>query len=247
MRRLLAFLTLSSLVGCRQVLGIDDRQVAEGSGGAGGAAEGACNTRVFATLPVPACDDCLERSCCAELDACAADPSCAGCLAPDGYCKPPPKTFDDLVACVHGSCQGECYPAPPVTVDILQAAGDLGAASGDCIEPGPNVTCNPMRQSSTCNWEAGGACDVVPRNPFGNNSTGFACYLSHRRHINETCGLVEGMCHFGLTCVRNDAGEDRCARICCHDQDCQAGVCNTEWFDWKFGQTPNAVGVCVNP
>lgn len=80
------------------------------------------------TLPgsqgTPACDACLEKSCCAELSACTANAECSavfGCLSacaerpePDvcpGRCfgnGAPPALFESFLECMIGSCELEC-------------------------------------------------------------------------------------------------------------------------------------------
>jgi hypothetical protein len=247
----LGLLACASLGGCRDVLGIDDRRSDDAEGGGGGTTTGAttggsCNLGIFSTVPTPPCRSCLSTggaSCCAAIDACAADEACASCLRADGACpSPPPSAYEELVSCVRGSCASDCYPTPGVRPDIVSTAYDLAPPVDDCVELSETVTCNPLVQSPTCNWQAGAACDVSPRDTFP-SGTGFACYLSNRRHIGEACGLVEGTCHFGLTCA-----DYRCARFCCRDGDCGAGArCDPAWLEWKFGTGPGSqdIGICV--
>lgn len=255
-RAAVALLTVATGLGCRDVLGIDDRSEG-GSGGSGTTSStgtagddpsvNRCNLAIFSTSPTPSCATCLGSgvtSCCTEIDACAADPACRSCLSADGTCPAPPPTLDALSACVRGSCSDVCYPTPPVAPAVRTAPGDLASGDDSCVPQSAAVTCSPMVPSATCGWESGTTCDVYPRNTLP-GASGFACYLSARRHVGESCGLVEGMCHFGLTCANY-----RCARMCCTDVDCGAGgECDPAWFDYKFGRPTGSsdLGICVDP
>lgn len=205
-------------------------------------------------MPVPACASCLDQNCCEAIDACSADPACLSCLAPDGYCAST-DAYTALSACVHQRCGDECYPVAvdEVPTGVTGFLGDLTPGPGDCVPPSAAIRCNPTIPSQTCNWEAGTACDFTPRKNEP-AAKGFDCYLSHRKHINEQCGLVEGLCHFGLTCVNahsaspNEPDGYRCLRFCCHDTDCGPGICDTTFVDQKYGgeQPPGqSLGICV--
>lgn len=242
---------------CRQLVGIDDRDVGrtESSGGRGGepgsGGQGTggvgCPPAIFAMFsmtPFPACTNCLTTHCCAELDACADDEQCPACLTGASYCELS-EPYNALSACVQSQCLEVCYPEPAIKPDLNTGdLGDLGAASGFCAPLGDAVTCNPMVQSQACNWAASAACDIAPRINLG--AVGYGCFLSARKHIGERCGLIEGMCHFGLTCVNY-----QCGRFCCLDQDCQNGRCDRAWIDYRFGgnmqPAGHSVGICVKP
>lgn len=231
---------------CRDVLGIEERSSDGLGGGAPELPGGACNLGLFSTIPDVQCRSCLTTgltSCCAAIDACAANPACVGCLRPDAACpSPPPAAFEELVACVRGSCEDECYPTyDGQAPDVLDVAYDLGIPNNGCLQD-VEVGCDPMVQSPTCSWQAGAACDISPRKPGPADGGGFACYLSNRRHIGESCGLVEGMCHFGLTCANY-----RCARFCCDDAGCGDGnTCDPSWIQFKLPGFPaESLGICV--
>lgn len=240
---------VSTALGCRQILGIDDRDPLVGGGGSGGSAPvGKCAPSIFAAGVNPACLSCITTgvtSCCAQIDACSADPACRACLTPNGYCASPPGSYIALSECVHGACSSECYPETPVVLDIVDANFDLVKSSDDCVPSTPSIACNPMVQSYACNWQAGQSCDMTPHDGIG-QALGFSCFVSNRRHIGQSCGIIEGSCHFGLTCV-NTTGTPayRCGRLCCHDGDCGPnGACDTSWVDWRF-KTQQGIGVCV--
>jgi hypothetical protein len=267
--------TVALLVGCREVLGIDERATGEGgaaasstsstssgestavsstaaSGGAGGAGGtlgggggGSCSMDLFVLEPLPECVTCLREHCCDVIDACAEDAGCVACTHAASDCAFP-GTWTELKACVReGACADECYPEPGV-------AQEPGYCDGPDLDPGPGqgacglvdgaAWCNPMRQSPTCSFELGLTCDLAPREPRPGTATQFACFVSEgARHVCSDCGVVEGPCHFGLTCANS-----KCMRFCCDDADCGADRCDTTWIEYRFqGEEAPPIGVCV--
>jgi hypothetical protein len=126
---------------CRNVLGIDDREVTANKCG---------------DLKVPAtCADCLERRCCAEGLACASDSQCdsalrceAGCS--DSACRAEcdaklyTKARGALVACRAASCAAECGVK----------CGDVITGDGECRECVSRSCCtivNACQSSPPCN------------------------------------------------------------------------------------------------
>ena len=200
---------------------------------------------IFPVAPVPACTNCIRARCCAAVDACANDPDCTACIGGVAYCAQP-ATYAALRECVRGSCDAECYPLEegydrePVCAD--DGIGDLGDATSTCFELGVDGTCDPLVQSYTCNWQVGAACDLDRRLPMNGRAEGFTCVPSGRHHVCEPCGLVEGLCHFGLTCVNY-----QCMKMCCDDQVCAGeGTCDAEWMALRMGDgAPASLGVCV--
>jgi hypothetical protein len=121
-------------LGCRDVLGIDDRAIAT------------CTER----LGQGACADCGLASCCAELEACNAEPACAAhascfgaCAAADAACQAACETehgtdaaFAAVRTCLATHCAGQCGPAcggvqllPPNVCD--DACGGSCCAAAD--------------------------------------------------------------------------------------------------------------------
>jgi hypothetical protein len=68
---------------------------------------GICDTD-FTTFD-PACDECLGGACCAELQACAADPVCSACLADAGAagCQES-EPLSSMETCFGASCPQAC-------------------------------------------------------------------------------------------------------------------------------------------
>lgn len=188
--------------------------------------------------PVLACKNCLKESCCDRLDECARDASCRACLAGEACASS--SRFDALKRCAHEACKAPCYPTISGIPKVACLVADLSPASGTCLPESPAVTCNPMVRSYDCNWQAGAACDFDVRH-YSAPASGFACFASARNHSCESCGVIEGLCHYGLTCVNG-----LCARFCCDDLDCGPGSrCDPTFVSARLGSNPHAMGICV--
>ncbi len=78
---------------------------------------------------VPACDTCLDRSCCSEGAACVDDPACAACLvaSPAASCATDAR-LTALSACLGSSCAALCGPS--------SSGSGGGGSGGGSVEPG---------------------------------------------------------------------------------------------------------------
>ncbi len=247
---------------CRQVLGIDDRKVGSsgegGQGGAGGEGQGAgpgtggtggasgtCSLDLLPKKPLPGCQACLLQQCCAELSVCESDPGCAGCVAVteacDEFSVDVNAELTALTDCAHEACGDICYPPAGATEPTCD---DEKLPQKACVSISSAVQCVPyFQQSLLCpSWNKE-TCDV-PQDNF-NAANGLVCAPApNPNHICEPCGVIEGYCHSGLTCVNG-----KCGRWCCGDDDCPGGHCDTAWTALKFGGNPppeiEGLGVCA--
>ncbi len=211
--------------------------------GGGGAAPG-CPLDIFPITVASNCRACLEEHCCDVIDACVRDEACMECLRDETLCLFG-ESYTALKTCARETCGETCYPSAPIEPDLVCSYPDLLPASGTCVTLDPvTITCNPMLRSVTCNFEAAASCDFDPQHTWG-TANAIACQPSAWNHLCEDCGLVEGMCHFGLTCVNG-----RCGRFCCVDEDCGAGAtCDPAWVEYRLsegGIDPPPMGICVN-
>jgi hypothetical protein len=132
-------------------------------GGAGDDGGFSCS----AAIPTPtACDTCVEGSCCAELTACNAVPSCLDCLtdpnaSPD-TCAPAAiqTALMAVLACQASCCQDACYPpCNPVTNAGCNVA-DMEVCDVDPQHGGYTCfrTAMPVAICQTCDENAGPFC-----------------------------------------------------------------------------------------
>jgi hypothetical protein len=100
---------------CRQIAGIDDRKVWT-SGDEGSACDG--------FVPASAtCDACAGERCCAEIEACRADPLCASVFECSGQC-----AHGD-VACQSTACDYVCGGVGPALSGLVEATEACGACT----------------------------------------------------------------------------------------------------------------------
>jgi hypothetical protein len=104
-----------------------------GTGGAGGGAE--CAGALELSGVTPACNDCLNTSCCSQSQACAAEAECTGLLT----CQ---------VECPQGdqACLQACIDAAPVGAPLLESFDDC---FGGPICGLPDA-CNVPQQAAIC-------------------------------------------------------------------------------------------------
>lgn len=171
-----------------------------------------------------ACFDCLESACCAEVRGCIADTAaggCAACIQGDGDACATGETAESLVSCLLSECSVACAggaPGPQCDAPAQRSSG------GACAPIGEGVACNPLTNAE-CEGDAGEVCDF--------DTGGFRCFPGpNEQSVCEPCGGDAGFCGPGLTCFQSvTAGLDglviagSCARTCCDDSDCGAGVC----------------------
>ena len=182
-----------------------------------GASSGECEG-LLDGLVADACAGCLEASCCDEVAACHGNDICwVGCFTehdpetchsePDGHA-----LFHALGSCSSQNCDAECA-APSVTPACDAPA--ISPSGGACVVLGGDIACNPVTNEG-CDAAAGEACDL-------SQGGGFTCYPpppANDKALCEACGAQVGWCQPGHVCVGT------CARFCCDDADCGAGVCD---------------------
>jgi len=117
------WLALLVTAGCEQILSLHERSEATGSGAASdaqsdaGDVTGHCGPLLE---PSASCASCMDKSCCAEADACAKDPACqeaSSCLA----------------ACTDSACRAQCdefYSLPDALVALRSCR--IGACAVAC-------------------------------------------------------------------------------------------------------------------
>jgi len=184
-------------------------------------------------FPAGACATCGEASCCTEGAACDVTEGCIGCVySSDPSCTEKNKpVVDALLACMHTSCDVECFPPPPVPVDVTCAVPVSSPSQGACVTVGGVIECNPVTNAG-CDASKGEACDF--------KGQGYHCYLGpNEATLCGACGAVSaaGHCKGGSTCL--PASEGKCGKFCCADGDCGAGKCE------KKDNFPGSVGYCV--
>jgi hypothetical protein len=183
----------------------------QGGGGAGG------STSCGATWTAGPCGKCAVDSCCSELEACAANGTCATCLAERGNayeCDASTPTFGALLTCLETSCPSSC----------------------------PENECNPVTNQG-CDGGAGEACDYglwnVDNDGIGSEYFA-ACYdTQNTLACADECDGAEPYCMAGFTC--NDELTDRCRRYCCGQGDCDSDAACTPFATYA-GQS---IGVCT--
>src|SRR5579883_930461 len=100
-----AFATFATgLMGCRQLVGIEHREVATDGGEAGSSAN-ACGS--LPTPVLPTCQTCSEQKCCSPSAACSKDAVCDDEYTCLGACRP-----DNSSAVAVESCRSLCASAP---------------------------------------------------------------------------------------------------------------------------------------
>ena len=137
---------------------------------------------------IPACNACLEGSCCQELVDCNGDADCAPCLAGDPACTQSGAAFDNLVACLSNGCGLECTPPAP---------------------PG----CNPVT-GDPCDLAGGEACDL---GSDGNGGSSFQCFPApNDAALCAACDNTAGpFCQGGLHCDTNTCAKYCCSDADC--------------------------------
>jgi MYXO-CTERM domain-containing protein len=115
-----------------------------GTTGAGGSGSFACSDF---TDPRPACQSCLQNTCCSQSQACAADSTCSSCLvqASSPACRLN-AAFASITQCL-ATCSGQpCSGAAnagmagTVTTGGGGTTGQTGGNSGCALDPGPNAS-----------------------------------------------------------------------------------------------------------
>lgn len=215
---------------------------------AAGVLGGGCETEETGGGDAPACEDlliqepcldCLETSCCEQVQACIADQEeggCAACIQGDAEACTASPIAIDLYSCLLGSCAEVC------SEDAPGAACDAPAdppSGGSCVTVEGAAECNPVTNAE-CDDAAGEACDY--------EAGQLRCFPGpNDRALCEACGAGVGNCGPGLSCFQQvtiGAGgvavRGTCARTCCDDGDCGDGVCGAQVS--AEGQT---VGVCL--
>ena len=171
-------------------------------------------------LYAPACDACLQSSCCQEISDCLNEITCGsycmfGVLPLGPECTSPGPTkdaFDPAVACMKTKCAEECL------------LPDL---------------CNPITHNGCPN--DGTACEFV----FPGN---FVCIppIDTPSSICQACNFTTGpYCGSGLRC---DPATLKCGRYCCTDADCGSGHCELDQnlaFGYSTANPGDLVGLCM--
>jgi hypothetical protein len=209
-------------VGCRQILGLDDRQVTkkDGGNGGGGASSSASTSSTSSgggsggatacatyKYKVPDCDKCMERACDKEQAACSCDKSCNPVYACLASCK-----VDDV------SCRIECEmletkPSRGAALDALLACRDracamfcsdcggladsLGATCQECVD---NFCCSPFTtcaESADCGEPLG--CGLRCTDPSCELACAGSDLADARYQDVAICavGLCDSECNFG--------------------------------------------------
>jgi hypothetical protein len=157
---------------------------------------------------VSECDQCIESTCCAQAAVCYADPTCTGCAA--GTPSSP------------ASCATGMTPAWDALLACMTAQ-----CNGPCVA---HSTCNPVTNAGC--GDAGAACDL-------DQDGVFVCFPGPTpAPLCASCSNENGPYCSGTSHCLEQGGGGRCARYCCDDGDCGAGVCD-------MGSLPGGVGVCV--
>jgi len=133
-----------------------------GLSGSGGASSTTATTSSGAACGVqsslPACNTCVDKSCCTEAEACVADPVCPTCLGtstPPAGCatNTPLATF---AACLTTSCNTQCMSSsggPPTT--CTGANGGPGCCQGNDLyycNSSNTVTHKTCSGGKVCGW-----------------------------------------------------------------------------------------------
>jgi hypothetical protein len=202
-----------------------------GSAGAGGA-EGGTGGIPACDAPFPgngpACNDCLVENCCAEATACKADHACNACVTTAVCGAIDPRLYTAFQDCAFAHCgQPSLLCAPNPACDAMAPV----PSGGSCFTMTKDDTCNPFTNEG-CMED-----DVC----LSNANSGFACNglvpLPATQDVCEPCDLQRGVyCGPSLYCTRSR----KCARYCCNDGDCGAGICR---FDQISSAHPS-LGLC---
>lgn len=131
-----------ALVGCRQILGIDDRQIDTTASDAAVACVGA---DAFA----PACGACMAGACCGTIASCQADATCAPLLACLANCRGEPASI--------AACRVKCGRTLPTSFDEV-AAQVMSCQAAHCADA-CGLTCGgAVHSNALCESCAAGAC-----------------------------------------------------------------------------------------
>ena len=137
----MGFFALTVLAnGCRQVLGIDDRQVLS------------CGS----FSPAASCGECLQHNCCGEAAACDDDAACKArfacslqCAVDDIACQeqcdvkqPYDAAFETTAGCVAAHCAGTCGPSCGGALALPGTLCDPTCAK-PCCDSGTAASTNP--------------------------------------------------------------------------------------------------------
>ncbi|MDI3286002.1 hypothetical protein QHF83_22045, partial [Polyangium sp. 15x6] len=178
------------------------------------------------------CGTCIEANCCEQLAECYGSECAFGCFdcltGDEASCNDmDPQYYNNLMQCLQGSCETECFPPPP---DWTCNPPTEAPSGGSCITLDATIKCNPIT-NAPCNTAAGEACDI-------NSGGGYQCWPApNTAKLCDECDASNGpFCEGGKTCSGS-----KCARYCCNDADCggDGAKCDTS------GQYPGGAGLCL--